>query len=141
MKRFTSILMILMIMLTFMSTASLAVYAEDGAENSTPTLEIDAIEQLLGVDLSFVDEIQAKLTELKATLFGYVDKVVNFIKSNETYKNIAKAILAVIAVLLFPVFIGLIVVVYVTIGGMILFAGALVGIVEIIMSIAASMIL
>ena len=133
--------MILMIMLTFMSTASLAVYAEDGAEASTPTLEIDAIEQLLGVDLSFVDEIQAKLGELKATLFGYVDKVVNFIKSNETYKNIAKAILAVIAVLLFPVFIGLIVVVYVTIGGMILFAGALVGIVEIIMSIAASMII
>lgn len=140
MKRFTSILMILMIMLTFMSTASLAAYAEDGAETSTPALEIDAIEQLLGVDLGFVDEIQAKLTELKTTLFGYVDKVVNFIKSNETYKNIAKAILAVIAILLFPVFIGLIVVVYVTIGGMILFAGALVGIVEIIMSIAASMI-
>lgn len=140
MKRFTSILMILMIMLTFMSTASLAAYAEDGAETSTPTLEIDAIEQLLGVDLGFVDEIQAKLTELKTTLFGYVDRVVNFIKSNETYKNIAKAILAVIAILLFPVFIGLIVVVYVTIGGMILFAGALVGIVEIIMSIAASMI-
>lgn len=132
--------MILMIMLTFMSTASLVAYAEDGAETSTPTLEIDTIEQLLGVDLSFVDEIQAKLTELKTTLFGYVDKVVNFIKSNETYKNIAKAILAVIAILLFPVFIGLIVVVYVTIGGMILFAGALVGIVEIIMSIAASMI-
>ena len=118
----------------------MAAYAEDGAETSTPTLEIDAIEQLLGVDLGFVDEIQAKLTELKTTLFGYVDKVVNFIKSNETYKNIAKAILAVIAILLFPVFIGLIVVVYVTIGGMILFAGALVGIVEIIMSIAASMI-
>lgn len=140
MKRFTSILMILMIMLTFMSTVSLAAYAEDGAETSTPTLEIDTIEQLLGVDLGFVDEIQAKLTELKTTLFGYVDRVVNFIKSNETYKNIAKAILAVIAILLFPVFIGLIVVVYVTIGGMILFAGALVGIVEIIMSIAASMI-
>ncbi len=140
MKRFTSILMIFILMLTFMSTTSVVAYAEDGGAASTPELDISAIEQLLGVDLAFVDEIKAKLTELKDTLFGYVYKVIDFIKSNETYTNIAKVILAIIAILLFPVFIGLIVVVYVTIGAMILFAGALVGIVEIIMAIAASMI-
>lgn len=140
MKRFTSILMIFVLMLTFMSTASVVAYAEDGQTDSSSGFELSMIEQLLGVDLTFVDEIKAKLTELKDTLFGYVHKVVDFIKSNETYTNIAKAILAVFAILLFPVFIGLIVVVYVTIAAMILFAGALVGIVEIIMVIAASMI-
>ncbi len=140
MKRFTSILMIFILMLTFMSTTSVVAYAEDGGAGSTPELDVSAIEQLFGVDLAFVDEIKAKLTELKDTLFGYVYRVIDFIKSNETYTNIARVILAIIAILLFPIFIGLIIVVYVTIGAMILFAGALVGIVEIIMAIAASMI-
>ena len=50
--------------------------------------------------------------------------------NDETYSNVFTAILAVLALLAIPIIIGAVVVVYVAIGAMIIFAGALTAIVE-----------
>ena len=72
------------------------------------------------------------LGDLKDTLFGFIDDVWDFIMSEESYQNLAKGALAVLALFMIPILIGLVVVVYAAIGAMIIFASALTSILELI---------
>ena len=91
-------------------------------------------------ELSFTGKILVFLKDMEAQLFGVIDEILVFINSNETYKNAATIALAVLAVLLLPVIIGLIVVIYVAVGAMILFAGALVAIIEVVIQTVAGIV-
>lgn len=72
------------------------------------------------------------LGDLKDTLFGFIDDVWDFIMSEESYQNLATGALAVLALFMIPILIGLVVVVYAAIGAMIIFASALTSILELI---------
>ena len=72
------------------------------------------------------------LGDLKDTLFGFIDDVWDFIMSEESYQNLATGALAVLALFMIPILIGLVVVVYVAIGAMIIFASALTAVLELI---------
>jgi chromate transport protein ChrA len=80
------------------------------------------------------------LSELKVAVKELVLEIINFIKSNETYKNIATAILAVLAILFLPLVLGVVVIVFVAIVAMETFVGAMVKIVEIILAVIPSLI-
>ena len=125
MKRFTSILMIFILMLTVMSTTSVMVSAADG----NVEVQSDA-----------GDDMGSLLTELKVAVKELAWEIINFIKSEETYKNIATAILAVLAILFLPLILGVVVMVFVAIVAMESFVGAMVKIAEIILSVIPSLI-
>ena len=72
------------------------------------------------------------LGDLKDTLFGFIDDVWDFIMSEESYQNLATGALAVLALFMIPILIGLVVVVYAAIGAMIIFASALTAVLELI---------
>lgn len=125
MKRFTSILMIFILMFTFMSTTSVMALAADGNVEAQP-------------DAS--DDMGSLLSELKVAVKELVLEIINFIKSDETYKNIATAILAVLAILFLPLILAVVVIVFVAIVAMESFVGAMVKIVEIILAVIPSLI-
>lgn len=125
MKRFTSILMIFILMLTFMSSTSVMASAADVNVEVQPDAG---------------DDMGTLLTELKVAVKELVLEIINFIKSDETYKNIATAILAVLAILFLPVILGVVVIVFVAIVAMESFVGAMVKIVEIILAVIPSLI-
>ncbi len=125
MKRFTSILMIFILMLTVMSTTSVMASAADG----NVEVQSDA-----------GDDMGTLLTELKVAVKELALEIINFIKSEETYKNIATAILAVLAILFLPLILGVVVIVFVAIVAMESFVGAMVKIVEIILTLIPSLI-
>jgi len=137
MKRIASVLLLLVIVISAFSTIGLIAFAEEGAadgenvdsgahqggeETSNPS---DLIMGFLG---SFLPSEELK--ELYDTFVGAVKEIWDFIMQDETYQNIATAVLGVIAFLLIPVIVGVLVLVYVAISAMTLFAGALVGIIE-----------
>ena len=174
MKRFLSLLLILSLVLSVFTLASLPAFAEgeDMGEENTETdaeggsageenteggnsddLPEDAPEDTpdndteeppvegSGDDMLSADPVWAflasiipvdDLTRLKDALWGFVVDVWDFILNDETYTNILTAILAVLALLVIPFIIGAVVVVYVAIGAMVIFAGALTAIIEMI---------
>lgn len=127
MKKIFSILLVMTFV--FSAFAVCPVFAAGEAESATPSLGLDLN---LDIDLS---DIKGTLSSLKDKLFGFVKDIIAKIMSNETYKNIATAIGAVLAFIFLPIIIGLIIVAYVAIGAMVLVAGALVAVVEIFVSI------
>lgn len=127
MKRFTSIVMIcilVMALFTFMGTTA---FAEESFVDS-------ALETVRG----FVTE--EKLAELKETLFSWADKVIAFAKDESTWDNIVTILMALAAFIIFPILLFLLVIVYLIIALMIIIAGVLVAIVEIILTIFAGQI-
>ncbi len=119
MKKMFSILLIMTFI--FSTFAVCPVLAAGEAESASPSLDLS--------------DIKGTLASLKDKLFGFVKDIIAGIMSNETYKNIATAIGAVLAFIFLPIIIGLIIVAYVAIGAMVLVAGALVAVVEIFVSI------
>ena len=119
MKKFLSFLLVMTFV--FSAFAACPVFAVGEAESASPSLDLS--------------DIKGTLSSLKDKLFGFVKDIIAKIMSNETYKNIATAIGAVLAFIFLPIIIGLIIVAYVAIGAMVLVAGALVAVVEIFVSI------
>lgn len=124
MKKFLSFLLVMTFV--FSAFAACPVFAAGEAESASPSLDLS--------------DIKGTLSSLKDKLFGFVKDIIAKIMSNETYKNIATAIGAVLAFIFLPIIIGLIIVAYVAIGAMVLVAGALVAVVEIFVSIFSSFI-
>ena len=119
MKKFLSFLLVMTFV--FSAFAACPVFAAGEAESASPSLDLG--------------DIKGTLSSLKDKLFGFVKDIIAKIMSNETYKNVATAIGAVLAFIFLPIIIGLIIVAYVAIGAMVLVAGALVAVVEIFVSI------
>lgn len=99
---------------------------EDGEEEVEGTTE----NSIMAFLESFIP-VEA-LKGLADALFGLVGQMWDFVMSNETYSTIATAVLAVLAFLTIPFVFGVVVVVYVSISGMMIFAGAMTGIIELI---------
>lgn len=78
-------------------------------------------------------DVEATINDVKDKLFGVVDEIWNFIASNETYKNIATAICAVVAFICIPIVIGAVVLAYIAIGAIVVVAGALTTVIELIL--------
>lgn len=100
---------------------------EEGAGENTEETTDDSIWGFVGAFLP-VDALKG----LADALFGLVAQMWNFVMNNETYGTIVTAALAVLTFLAIPFVFGVVVVVYVSISGMMIFAGALTGIVELL---------
>ena len=186
MKRFVSILLIIMLIVSAFSFSSISSFAEDGVNEDTTTGETDNVpdenegtdpegdptpnetpdgegeqapdgegEQAPDSDGETIPDSEGEPTPDEATdpivefikgipygeeilnvwntIKGYLDQIVAFINSEDTYKNIFTAILAIVAILFIPILLGILVVVYVAIAAMIVFAGALTGLAELFM--------
>lgn len=106
---------------------------EDGGEELPP--EDEGTEETED-ELTASQELFALVDELKEEIFGLVKDIWNFICSNETYKNIATAVVAVVAILLIPIIIALAVIAYIAMAVTIWVAGALMSLIEAIIAIA-----
>jgi hypothetical protein len=152
MKKFISILLIMTLLCGMFAVNSISVYAEeivdesvdnvgDAEQDTTTDEEVDqpVVEEESAPfeeESSFIMSLLGKfipmeaLGRLKDALFGFVEKMWEFIQSNETYSNIATAVIALLAVLALPLVVGGVVIIYAIVGGMIIFAGALTATVE-----------
>ena len=75
------------------------------------------------------------LEDVKEVLFKIIDTIWDFVTSEETYKDITTLLPAILVFLAMPIVIGLLVIVYAAIGAMIMFAGALTAVVDIVLTI------
>lgn len=109
MKRIISIALILMVMAVGLCAVSVPAFAEEGtaASNTEQTLE-----------------------GIKSDLGGVVDKILAFIKSDETYEDAATILLAVLLIIFVPIIVGLFFIAYLIIAVMTLFASALGAVIE-----------
>ncbi len=152
MKNVTSIILILVLICTLVSLMSVPAFAEEGAatpgEESTevtpPAQDESAAEEGGFID-GLLEKVKGfvtaeKLASLKEQLFALPEKLVSFVKNAATYENIATLIVAIAAIITIPIIFGLVIVAYITIGAMILFAGALTAVVEIILTILTGLI-
>lgn len=111
MKKLISMALVLMIIAATLLVVSLPAFAEEGGSMSSA---------------------EQTLEGLKADLKGVVDKVIAFIKSDETYTNIATILLAVLLIIFVPILIGVFFLVYLVVAVMTLFASALVAVIEVL---------
>lgn len=146
MKRSISILFIFILMISVIASMSISAFAqEESVETETgnvagePNTEGEGAVEIppelqgaLGVLHKF--ELKDKIESLTNWFKSTVAEVWNFIQSDETYKNIFTAIVAVIAFLFLPVIIGVLVVAYLSAAMMTVFAGVLVEIVKVILT-------
>ncbi len=96
MKRF---IFILLILITLCSVFTVSIFAE--GENSSYNDGVQA-----GANLA------QELNNAKEELWGILEQTWNFIMSDETYKNIATAILGILAFIFIPIIAGIVVFVY-----------------------------
>ena len=75
------------------------------------------------------------LEDVKEVLFKIIDTIWYFVTSEETYKDITTLLPAILVFLAMPIVIGLLVIVYAAIGAMIMFAGALTAVVDVVLTI------
>ena len=142
MKRFASLILIFILVLSMFVGTAVTVFATD-EQAPHPELEtkmtwddfVLAIDNINYTDLSTVTNVYNVFI---AMLKGYYNDLVTFIESNETYSDIATAILGILAFITFPIVVGIIIVIYIAIGAMILFAGALTAVVELVLGIVSS---
>ena len=142
MKRFASLILIFILVLSMFVGTAVTVFATD-EQAPNPELEtkvtwddfVLAIDNINYTDLSTVTNVYNVFI---AMLKGYYNDLVTFIESNETYSDIATAILGILAFITFPIVVGIIIVIYIAIGAMILFAGALTAVVELVLGIVSS---
>ena len=96
MKRF---IFILLILITLCSVFTVSIFAEGETSDYDTGVQAGA------------NAAQA-LNEAKEELWGFLEQTWNFIMSDETYKNIATAILGILAIIFIPIIAGVIVFVY-----------------------------
>lgn len=96
MKRF---IFILLILITLCSVFTFSIFAEGETSDYDTGVQAGA------------NAAQA-LNEAKEELWGFLEQTWNFIMSDETYKNIATAILGILAIIFIPIIAGVIVFVY-----------------------------
>ena len=144
MKRFASFVLMFIMVASLCVGMSITVFAtEEQAPESGEQVKLtwdDLGVAINNIDLTNMDSIKAAYNTLTAVLKGYYNDVVTLIKSNKTYSEIATAVLGILAFIAFPIIVGLIVVVYVAIGAMILFAGALTAIVELVLGMVSTIV-
>ncbi len=100
---------------------------EDSGEQTPPENEGTTEDE---EDLSASEELMGLVGKLKDEIFGLIEDVFNFITSNETYKNIATAIIGVLAILIVPFLVAVLVVVFVAMAAVITISSALISLVE-----------
>ena len=140
MKKFLSVLFIFIFVFSAFSAMSLSVFAEDdfmGSIQEGSSVNMGNLTELLKSLEAYVP--MEKIAEVKNELTTTVKAVWMFIQSKETYKNIFTAIVAVLAFLFLPILIGLVIVVYAIMAGMIMMGGALVEVVKILLQIIIPM--
>ena len=121
MKHLVYIFMIVVLVCTVFTLTSVSVFAE--GEAPAQGQSVDSLKQDLG--------------ELKDELVRAVKNLWDFIMDNETYKNVFKAIVAIIAFLLLPLIVAVLFVAYLAIAGMTIVAAALTSVIEMIIRIVA----
>lgn len=114
-------------------TVSASVFAEEATPETAVAEGSGLIDTLLAKVRGFVTA--EKLAELKTLLFSLPTKMLNFIKSAFTLESLPMLLAGVAAVIFVPIVFGLMVIAFVTIGAMIVFAGALTAIVEVLLTI------
>ena len=145
MKRLIYILLVLTLVFSVLAVNSIFVFAEgedtSGAENTAtdssteeaPSDEAPDVDELSGL----FGDLGKALTDLKDEFVGIVQTWIDFIKSDETYTNIATIILAALAVIFIPILVALLVVVYIIAAIVITVASALGGLVDITTNLVA----
>ena len=131
MKRFVSLLLIIIMISSVMALMSVSVFAAGGSvTDSIPGGS--QLKELLAKVKGYVP--LEKLEELKYELTLYVKALIIFIQSEETYKNIVTAALAILAFLFIPIIIGVVVVVYLAAALMAAVSTVVIGIVQVILT-------
>ena len=142
MKRFVSVIFIMLLTLSLLTTLGMSAFAAetpDGAGELTDNVTTGVgqftkvLEGLLEQAKGFLP--MEKLEAVKNEMVITVKAIWVFIQNDETYKNVFTAIAAILAFIFIPIIIGVLVVAYLIIAIMIVFAGVLVKIVEVILSI------
>lgn len=137
MKRFISILFVFIFIISAFSVTGVTAFAAEegemgefiGSVQENTSVYMEKLTGLLESLKSYVP--MEKIEALKAELTTWVKAIWGFISSNQTYKNIFTAIAAIIVFLLLPIVIGLILVAYAIMAGMIMFGGALVAVAQV----------
>lgn len=109
MKRIISIALILMVMAVGLCAVSVPAFAEEGAAESNTEQTLEGIKSDMG---------------------DVVDKILVFIKSDETYEELATILLAVLLIIFVPIIVGLFFIAYLIIAVLTLFASALGAVIE-----------
>ena len=155
MKRFISILLILTLAMSVFTVTSISSFAEDTEDpatgEGTPSTGEDGEGEGVGYgetapkeenDYSNpINDFLEKhipfngLEDVKEVLFKIIDTIWDFVTSEETYKDITTLLPAILVFLAMPIVIGLLVIVYAAIGAMIMFAGALTAVVDVVLTI------
>ena len=140
MKRFVSILFIFIFVFSAFSAMSISAFAEDDFAGSVQDGAAENIGKLTELLKSLEEYVPTEeLEKIKSELTTTVKAVWLFIQSDETYKNIFTAIVGVLAFLFLPILIGLVIVVYAIMAGMIMMGGALVEVVKVFLEILIPM--
>ena len=140
MKRFVSILFIFIFVFSAFSAMSISAFAEDDFADSVQDSAAENIGKLTELLKSLEEYVPTEeLEKIKSELTTTVKAVWLFIQSDETYKNIFTAIVGVLAFLFLPILIGLVIVVYAIMAGMIMMGGALVEVVKVFLEILIPM--
>ena len=124
MKKLGYIFLIAVIIVSLFATMAISSYAEEDVATGDEVQE---------GELSTKEELLA----LKEELFGVVKELWAFIQNDDTYRNVFTAILAVLAFLILPVVIALVVTVYISMGAVIIVAGALTDAMALFISLVA----
>ncbi len=109
MKRIISIALILMVMAVGLCAVSVPAFAEEGTAESNTEQTLEGIKSDMG---------------------DVVDKILVFIKSDETYEELATILLAVLLIIFVPIIVGLFFIAYLIIAVLTLFASALGAVIE-----------
>ena len=140
MKRFVSILFIFIFVFSAFSAMSISAFAEDDFADSVQDSAAENIGKLTELLKSLEEYVPTEeLEKIKSELTTTVKAVWLFIQSDETYKNIFTAIVGVLAFLFLPILIGLVIVAYAIMAGMIMMGGALVEVVKVFLEILIPM--
>ena len=130
MKKIFSVLLILVLVISTFALTSISAFAADAPAGDSAQSEGDFVTDFLASVLP-LEELDA----LKASLFGIVEEMWNYIMSDSTYASIATAIFACLLALAIPIVLGILIVIYAAIGAMVIFAGALTSFIEAIFPI------
>ncbi len=144
MKRFISILLIALIACSAFSVMAISAFAEEtGNKVVDDTLAntgkvTDTLNGVFEKVKAYVPMDELMKFKNEATVF--VKALILFVKSEETYKNIATAILGVLAFIFIPIIIGIVVAAYIAATLMTVCASVIVKIAEIVLGIIIGMI-
>lgn len=144
MKRFISILLIALIACSALSVMTISAFAEEAGNNVVDDALANTgkvTDTLKGV----LEKVKAyvpmdELMKFKDEATAFVKALIVFVKSEETYKNIATAILGVLAFIFIPIIIGIVVAAYIAAALMTVCASVIVKIAEVVLGLIIGMI-